>query len=198
VIARHRGAYPLTLMCRVRAVSASGFHAWRTRAPSAQARRDAARRVQIAATHPRARQEYGARGHQRELRDAGQWLSRRRMRRLMQEAQCVALQARRVQVTTQAEAALPVAPNRLARQCTVDRPNQVWAADRTSCWTQDGWLYLAVVLDRCSRRVVGWATSASSDVQVALSAWHRATALRQPAPGLLHHSDCGSIDACRA
>jgi putative transposase len=197
VIARPRGASPLTLRCRVRAVSASGFHVWRTRAPSARARRDAARRVQIAATHPRARQEYGARGHRRVRRDAGQRISRRRTRRLMQEAQCVALQGRRFQVTTQADAALPVAPNRLARQFTVARPNRVWAVDLTSCWTQEGWLYLAVVLDLCSRRVVGWATSASSDVQVALSAWHRATALRQPAPGLLHHSDRGSLYACR-
>lgn len=198
MIARHRGEYPLTLMCRVLSVSASGFHAWQTRAPSARATTDAALRVQIAATHQRARQEYGARGHQRELRASGQRISRRRTRRLMQEARCVALQARRWQVTTHADAALPVAANHLARQFTVDRPNRVWAADLTYCWTQEGWLYLAVVLDLCSRRVVGWATSRSPDAAVALVAWQRAAALRQPAPGLLHHSDRGSIYACRA
>ena len=105
----------------------------------------------------------------------------------------MAVTARRWQVTTRADRALPVAPNRLARQFTVATPNRVWAADLTYCWTQEGWPYLAVVLDLCSRRVVGWATSPSPDAQVALAAWQRAVAVRQPAPGLLHHSDRGSI-----
>src|SRR5690606_28013210 len=91
---------------------------------------------------------------------------------------------RRWQVTTQADAALPVAPNRLARQFAVAQPNRVWAADLTYCWTQEGWLYLAVILDLCSRRVVGWATGPTPDAEVALAAWRRATALRQPAAGL--------------
>ncbi len=198
MIARHRGEYPLTLMCRVLAVAPSGFYAWRTRRPSVRATTDAALRVQIAATHQRARQEYGARGHRQVLRAAGQCISRRRTRRLMQEAQCVALQPRRWQVTTQADARLPVAPNHVARQFTVATPNRVWAADLTYCWTQEGWLYLAVVLDLASRRVVGWATSTAPDARVALTAWQRAAALRQPAPGLVHHSDRGSIYACRA
>lgn len=198
MIARHRGEYPLTLMCRVLAVSPSGFHASQTRPAAARSTVDAALRVQIAATHQRAHHEYGARLHRRELRATGQWISRRRTRRLMQEAGCVAVTARRWQVTTHADPALPVAPNRLDRQFTVARPNRVWAADLTYCWTQEGWLYLAVVLDLCSRRVVGWATSRSPDAQVALTAWARATALRQPAPGLVHHSDRGSIYACGA
>jgi transposase InsO family protein len=197
VIARHRGEYPLTLMCRVLAVARSGFHAWATRPPSRRAQRDAALRVQIAATHRRSREAYGARSHQKELADAGIRLSRRRTRRLMEEAGCVAVQPRRWRVTTQADPRLPVAPNRPARQFTVTTPNCVWAADPTYCWTQEGWLFLAVVLDRCSRRIVGWATSASPDHEVALTAWRRAVALRQPAPGLLHHSDRGSTYACR-
>jgi putative transposase len=198
VIARHRGEYPLTLMCRVLDVAPSGFYGWQDRAPSRRAQTDAVLRVQIAAMHARSGQEYGARSHQQALQAAGQRVSRRRTRRLMQEAQCTALQSRRWQVTTQTDAALPVAPNRLARHFTVATPNRVWAADLTYCWTQEGWLYLAVVLDLCSRRVVGWATSRSPDVQVALTAWLRATALRQPGPGLLHHSDRGSIYACRS
>lgn len=198
MIARHRGEYPLTLMCRVLDVAPSGFYGWQDRAPSRRAQTDAALRVQIAAMHARSGQEYGARSHQQALQAAGQRVSRRRTRRLMQEAQCTALQSRRWQVTTQTDAALPVAPNRLARQFTVATPNRVWAADLTYCWTQEGWLYLAVVLDLCSRRVVGWATSRSPDTEVALTAWRRATALRQPGPGLLHHSDRGSIYACRS
>lgn len=198
MIARHRVEYPLALMCRVLDVAPSGFYGWQDRAPSRRAQTDAVLRVQIAAMHARSGQEYGARSHQQALQAAGQRVSRRRTRRLMQEAQCTALQSRRWQVTTQTDAALPVAPNRLARQFTVATPNRVWAADLTYCWTQEGWLYLAVVLDLCSRRVVGWATSRSPDVQVALTAWQRATALRQPGPGLLHHSDRGSIYACRS
>jgi putative transposase len=104
VIARHRGEYPLTLMCRVLDVAPSGFYAWETRGPSVRAQTDAALRVRIAAMHTRSRQEYGARLHQQALRATGQHISRRRTRRLMQEAQCVALQPRRWQVTTQADA----------------------------------------------------------------------------------------------
>jgi transposase InsO family protein len=115
----------------------------------------------------------------------------------MEEAGCVAVQPRRWRVTTQADPRLPVAPNRLARQFTVTTPNCVWAADPTYCWAQEGWLFLAVVLDRCSRRIVGWATSASPDHEVALTALQRTVTLRQPAPGLPHHSDRGSTYACR-
>jgi len=120
-------------MCRVLDVAPSGFYDWQARASSARTQTDAALRVRIAGTHARSRQEYGARGHQRELRATGHAISRRRTRRLMQEAQCVALQPRRWQVTTHADAALPVAPNRLARQFTVAAPNRVWAADLTYC-----------------------------------------------------------------
>lgn len=196
MIARHRGEYPLTLMCRVLAVSRSGFHAWQTRGPSVRATTDAGLRVRIAATHRRARQEYGARTHRAELCAEGVRLSRRRTGRLMQEAGCVAVTPRRFVVTTQADPALAVAPNLLARQFTVAAPNRVWAGDLTYCWTLEGWLYLAVVLDLCSRRVVGWATSRSPDHHVALAAWQRAIAWRQPGPGLLFHADRGSIYAC--
>jgi len=197
VITRHRGEYPLTLMCRVLAVSRSGFHAWQRRAPSVRAVTDAGLRVRIAATHRRARQEYGSRPHQEALREVGVRLSRRRTGRLMHEAGCVAVRPRRWQVTTQTDPTLAVAPNRLQRAFTVAAPNRVWAADLTYCATQEGWLYLAVVLDLCSRRVVGWATSRSPDHHVALAAWERAVAVRQPPPGLLHHSDRGSTYAAK-
>ena len=131
MIARHRGEYPLTLMCRVLDVSRAGFHAWQRRAPSARATTDAGLRVRIAATHRRARQEYGARLHRQELHAAGVRVSRRRAGRLMREAGCVAVRPRQWQVTTQTDPTLRVAPNRLARQFTVPTPNRVWAADLT-------------------------------------------------------------------
>lgn len=125
MIARHRREYPLTLMCRVLTVSRSGFHAWRTRAPSARATADDGLRVRIAATHQRARQEYGARLHREELQAAGLRISRRRVGRVMHETGCRAVRARRWQVTTQTDPTLAVAPNLLARQFTVPTPNRV-------------------------------------------------------------------------
>lgn len=192
MIARHRGAYELTLMCRVLAVSRAGFHAWTTRGLSARAHEDAALKVRIAATHRRARSEYGARLHQRELAAVGAVHSRRRIQRLMHEAGCVAVQAKRWRTSGRAASTTAPAANVINRQFTVAAPNRVWAADLTYCWTQEGWLFVAVVLDLCSRRIVGWATSTAPDQHVALAAWRRAVAVRQPAPGLVHHSDRGS------
>ncbi|MEX1103044.1 MAG: IS3 family transposase, partial [Dehalococcoidia bacterium] len=196
VIARHRGEYPLTLMCRVLEVSRSAFYAWRARGPSDRARTDAELRLIIAANHRRAREEYGARRHRRELRVGGRHVSRRRVGRLMSEASCAAWRPRRWKVTTRSDETLPVAPNWLARQFTVAKPNRVWASDLTYCWTEEGWLYLAVVLDLFSRRVVGWAAGPNPDHELALAAWKRAVALREPRRGLVHHSDRGSVYAC--
>jgi len=192
-MARHRDEYPLTLMCRVLKVSRSAYYAWQSRPPSARARMDAKLRVLIAATHRQVRQEYGARPHRQELQEAGYRLSRRRVGRLMKEAGCEAWRRRRRPRTTAETPGLPAAPNLLDREFRVEAPNRVWAADLTYCWTWEGWLYLAVVLDLCSRRVVGWATSPNPDHEVILKAWRRAVALRQPRPGLLHHSDRGRI-----
>ncbi len=193
MIARHHGEYPLTLMCRVLSVPRSTFYAWRGREPSPRAREDAALRVLIGANHHRAREEYGARSHRRELADAGHRISRRRTRRLMLESGCEAVMPRRWKVTTVSDPRRRAAPNRLKRQFAVTEPNRVWATDVTYCWTMEGWLYLAVVMDLCSRRVVGWASSSNIDEDLALAAWKRAVALRQPGRGLLHHSDRGSI-----
>lgn len=192
-MARHRSEYPLTLMCRVLSVSRSTFYAWHGRAPSRRATEDATLQGLLAATHRRCRGEYGARPHRRELAEAGHRVSRRRVRRLMQESGLTAVTPHRWKVTTVSDPTRVAAPNLLDRQFRVAEPNRVWAADLTYCWTGEGWLYLGAVLDLCSRRVVGWAVSSRADQGVVLDAWHRAVALRQPAPGLLHHSDRGSI-----
>ncbi len=192
VIARHRGEHPLTLMCRVLQVARSAFYAWQRRAPSARARADAELRVAIAAHHRRSRGTYGSPRIVLDLRGEQRRVSRRRVARLMREAALTGTPTPRFRVTTQADAALPVAPNRLARQFTVTAPNRVWAADLTYCWTGEGWLYLAIVLDLCSRRVVGWATHPTLDRTLVQTALDRALAVRQPGPGLLHHSDRGS------
>lgn len=191
VIARHRTEYPLTLMCRVLGIARSAFYAWQHRGPSARAREDAALRLRIAAHHERSDRNYGSPRIVRDLRAEQCFVSRRRVARLMHDLGLDGPPAPRFVVTTQADATRPVAPNLLDRQFTVDAPNQVWAADVTYGRTGEGWLYLAVVLDLCSRRVVGWATSALLDTALVRAALDRALAIRQPAPGLLHHSDRG-------
>ncbi len=198
MIAHHHGEYPLTLMCRVLSVPRSTFYAWRGRGPSQRAGQDAVLRVLIVANHQRARQEYAARNHRRELREVGHRISRRRAGRLMQEGGCEAVMPRRWKVTTVSDSKQIAAPNPLDRHFFVAELNRVWATDVTYCWTTEGWLCLAVVIDLCSRRVVGWATSASIDQELVLAAWHRAVAFRQPGPKLLHHSDRGGVYESKA
>ena len=192
VIARYRAEYSLTLMCRVLEIARSAFYAWRRRGPSARAQTDTALRAAIRRLHQQSHGHYGSPRILRDLRDEAQRVSRRRVARLMGELGLRGTPARQFQVTTQADAQLPVAPNHLARQFAVGAPNRVWAADLTYCGTGEGWLYLAVVLDLGSRRVVGWATSTMIDRPLVQAALDRALALRQPARGLLHHSDRGS------
>lgn len=195
MIAQHRAEYPLRLMCRVLEVSPAGFYAWQRRAPSARQRQDTQLRVQIAASHRRSRRRYGSPRILRDLREAGTRVSRRRVARLMREADLVGVPARRFRVTTHSDPAQAVAPNRLARQFAVAQPNRVWATDVTYLWTEEGWLYLAVLLDLASRRVVGWALAPRLDRHLVASALAQALGRRAPGPGLLHHSDRGSVYA---
>jgi putative transposase len=195
MIAQHRAEYPLRLMCRVLAVSPAGFYAWQRRPPSARDAGDARLRVTIAAQHRQSRQTYGSPRILRDLRAAGARVARKRVARLLAEQGLVGTPPRRFQVTTDSRHAEPVAPNRLARRFGVRRPDRVWAADVTYIATWAGWLYLAVVVDLASRRVVGWAVSPRLDRHLVLTALDRAVARRRPARGLLHHSDRGSVYA---
>lgn len=193
MIAQYRAEYPLRLMCRVLAVTPSGFYAWQRRLPSARQQEDVRLGVQIAAFHRRSRERYGSPRIHRDLREeAGQRVSPKRVARLMRAAGLVGTPGRRFRVTTQSDPRHVPAPNRLARQFTVARPNRVWATDVTYLWTDEGWLYLAVVLDLASRRVVGWAVAPRLDRHLVLTALDRALARRCPPPGLLHHSDRGA------
>jgi len=195
MIAQHRAEYPLRLMCRVLEVSPAGFYAWQRRRPSPRQRQDTQLRVQIAAFHRQSRQRYGSPRILRDLREAGLRVSRRRVARLMREAGLVGVPARRFRLTTRSDHAHPVAPNHLGRQFAVAVPNRVWATDVTYLGTEEGWLYLAVLLDLASRRVVGWALAPRLDRHLVGAALDRALGRRAPAPGLLHHSDRGSVYA---
>jgi transposase InsO family protein len=179
-------------MCRVLGVAKSGFYAWAKRPKPARARRDAQLAAEVAAVHKRSRNAYGSPRVHAELKARGVRVGKKRVERLMRENGLQARRKRRFRRTTDSRHPHPIAPNLLARRFDVEAPNRAWVTDVTAIWTLEGWLYLAVMLDLFSRRVVGWATSASNDTALAQAALRRALLRRRPPPGLLHHSDRGS------
>ena len=197
-IARHRGEYPLRLMCRVLELSRSTFYAARTRAPSARAIADERLLLNVRIVHRRSHGTYGAPRVHQELRAEGTRVGKKRVARLMQEDELVARRPKRAVRTTDSAHAHPIAPNLLERQFDAYGValNRVWVSDITYLPTRAGWLYLATVLDLASRRVVGWAMRETLEAELALSALRMALDARHPAPGLLHHSDRGSQYAC--
>ena len=194
-IAAHRAEFSVTRMCRVLDVSCAGFYAAQQRPASAQAHADAALRVAVHTIYAQTHQRYGAPRIHRHLRNAHLRVGKKRVARVMQEEGLVARRPRRFVRTTDSTHAEPIAPNTLARTFAVTPTracNTVWVSDITYIPTHAGWLYLAVVLDLASRRVVGWATSASLETTLPLTALQRALAYRAPPHGLLHHSDRGT------
>ena len=191
-IQAERARFPVLVLCRVLGVSRAGFYAAHQRPVPERDRVDARLAVQIAAIHGASRRCYGSPRVHAELRAQGQCTSRKRVARLMRRAGLAARRRRAFRVTTQSQHRHPVAPNRLARNFTTPAPDQVWVSDITYLPTSEGWLYLAVVLDLFSRRIVGWATSDRLGEGVALEALGMGLARRRPRPGLLHHSDRGS------
>lgn len=182
-------------MCRVLGVSRSGFYAWRTRKTqpeSERQRQDRMLTLEIKASHQASRQTYGAPRILDDLRQAGYRVSRKRVQRLMRQAGLRAAQPRRYVLTTDSGHGLPVAENILARDFTAQASDQKWACDITYVPSAEGWLYLAVVLDLYSRRVVGHAMSASLERGLVMEAFSMAVERRAPQPGLLAHSDQGS------
>lgn len=148
--------------------------------------------LRVKAIHARTGGVYGSRRMARELRGEGHDVGRCQARSLMQEASIEVCRKRRFKLTTDSRHRLPVAENLLDRQFDVSAPNRVWAADITYLWTNQGWLYLAVVIDLYARRVVGWALSDRIQAQLVCDALRMAVARRRPPPGLIHHSDRGS------
>jgi transposase InsO family protein len=192
-IRAHARIFHITTMCRVLAVSRAGYYAWCARPLCERVKADAALEARVREIHQATRGRYGSPRVHQELRALGLRCGRKRVARLMRGAGLKARSARRYRVTTQSVHRAPVAPNRLARQFdvrTIAGPDRVWAADLTYLPTQEGWLYLAVVLDLASRRVVGWALRTRLDQELALSALRMALQHRR-ARGGLHHSDRG-------
>lgn len=200
-ITRHRRDFPLRLMCRVLEVSPAGYHAWRRRSPSAHAIADERLMLNVRVAFTRSRQTYGAPRVHQELRAEGLRVGRKRVARLMRQAGLLARGRTRRVVTTDSAHAHPIAPNRLDRQFDVNGMrdlNRAWVSDITYLPTGEGFLYLAVVLDLASRRVVGWSMQDTLEAELALAALRMAIERRGPVPGLLHHSDRGSQYTCAA
>jgi putative transposase len=193
-IERHRGEFPVVLMCRVLEVTRSGFYAWRTREPSARARKDQRLRIEVRVIHRKAKGRYGSPRIHQELQARGERVSRKRIARLMLMEGLRGKKKQGFRVTTNSDHAYPVAPNLLDRKFAVeDVPgrDRVWVVDITYVPTREGWLYLAVVIDLASRLVVGWSMGETLEASLAINALKSALERRRPAPGLLHHSDRG-------
>jgi putative transposase len=191
-IQAEKAHFPVAVLCRVLGVSRAGFYAAQRRPVSARSAHDARLAVQISAIHRASRRCYGSPRVHAELRACGQGISRKRVARLMRRAGLAARRRRAFRVTTDSSHTERTAPNQLAQQFTAPAPDRVWVTDITYLATAEGWLYLAVVLDLFSRRVVGWATSDRLGEGVALEALGMGLARRHPRRGLLHHSDRGS------
>ncbi len=185
--------FSIDLMCDLLEVSRSGYYAWKNRKPSDRAKENATLEAEIEAIHKQSRQTYGSPRVHAELRARGLEVGRNRVARLMQENGICGRQRRKFKKTTDSNHDFPIAPNILDRDFTTDAPDKAWVADITYIWTAAGWLYLAVVLDLFSRRVVGWSMADHMKTELVLDALRRALGHRAPSgDGLMFHSDRGS------
>lgn len=194
-IAAEKAHYPVEVLCRVLGVSRSGYYAWRKRRPSPRIQADEQLVERIAHVHQGSRATYGSPRVHAALAGDGVRVSRKRVIRLMREQGLAGRRRRRFRTTTDSTHGRPIAPNVLQRRFDVDRPDLAWAGDVTYLWTDEGWLYLAVLLDLYSRKIVGWAMSDRLDTALCASALDMALKARKPARGLIHHSDRGSTYA---
>jgi putative transposase len=188
-------------MCRVLMVSRAGYYAWSHRSPSNREKRDAALRLRIIAFHRESKQLYGSRNILHDLRGVGDWVSRKRVVRIMRESSIFGKRRHAFRVTTDSKHDHPISANHLDRHFApseIQAPNGVWAGDITYLATREGWLYLAVVLDLFSRRVIGWSMSHSLESRVVLDALQMAIDRRAIDGAVLFHSDRGSQYACDA
>ncbi len=180
-------------MCAVLQVSRSGYYAWRRRPDSRRAQANRTLVERMRQLHAQTKERYGAVKLWRALSALGVACGRHRVARLRRLHGLVARRVRRFRTVLEQHQFAPPAPNRLQQVFVASAPNRIWAGDLTAIATRAGWLYLAVLLDLYSRRVIGWAMSATPDKQVAVRALRMAVERRQPPPGLIHHTDQGAL-----
>lgn len=186
------GQFSIAALCRVMQVSRSGYYAWLKRPESNRSRENRQLVEQIRDIHQQSRHTYGSPRIHAELQTMGVVCSENRIARLMQQHGIAVIRKRKFTRTTDSNHHLPIAPNLLDQQFEVSSPNAVWTTDITYIWTQEGWLYLAIVLDLFSRRVIGWSMAPTLERMLVIAALEMAIAARNPAKGLIHHSDRGN------
>lgn len=193
-ITNHSGQYPLSLMCRALRVTRQGYNAWRRGAEN-RIRREKKERAlldQIQVIHAESRRTYGRTRVTEELREKGSPVNEKRVGRLMRKGGIRAKAARKYRATTDSQHSRPVAPNLLDRDFTATAPNEKWVGDITYIWTEEGWLYLAVILDLFSRRIVGWALRERLTSELVCAALQMAIRTRGGIARTLCHFDRGS------
>lgn len=187
----NQAEFDVATQCRVLGLSRSGFYAWLQRPASVRSRRDAVLSEQIRTFHGRSKGTYGAPRILRDLRETGEWVGQKRVARLMRAAGLQGVSRRKHTVTTVRDADAVGAPDRVQRDFTATAPDQLWVADITYIPTWTGFLYLAIVLDVFSRRIVGWCMAAHLRTELILEALEMALWQRRP-EGVIHHSDHGT------
>jgi putative transposase len=185
-----RACLPVALLCRMLEVSRSGYYAWRSSSPSKRSREDATLTAKIHEIHRRSRQTYGSPRVHAELRALGTRCGRKRVERLMRQAGLRGCMRSRRKGTTRRSKRAPV-EDLVKRNFAAPEVDRVWVADITYVATQEGFLYLAFILDAHSRRIVGWAMENHLRTELVVDALRMAVWRRKPAPGLIHHSDQG-------
>ena len=191
-IREQRETFPVGQLCSVLEVSRSGFYAWLKRAPSARARDNDSLASTIDRIHRENRGVYGSPRVYRALQSIGIAAGKHRVARIMRLEGLRGRAARRFRRISTPRDDFPAAPDLVKRDFTAAAPNRLWVADITQIRTREGWLFLAVIVDVFSRRVVGWSTAGRISHDLALQALRNALRARRPAPGLVHHSDRGS------
>jgi transposase InsO family protein len=198
-ITQHKNTFPVRLMCQVLGVDRSCYYHYRRQRanrpddPEHEEMLEWIQMIDDASDHT-----YGSRRMKRALNCLGYPVSRNKARKLMREAKVQVRHRKKYKVTTNSNHKQPVYDNLLQRQFDVPQPDQIYASDVTYVWTQEGWLYLAVVIDLCSRKVVGWSMSSRMKAQLVCDALKMALWQRRPKAGLIHHSDRGSQYASQA
>jgi putative transposase len=197
-ISAERANYPIEILCSVLGVSRSGYYASRKRPEPTRRKDDRRLGLEVEAIYCGSFSAYGSPRIQRDLKARGLRVGKKRVERLMKERGLAAQERRRFRRTTDSSHSYPIAPNLLARNFKTTGPNQAWVGDITYLWTREGWLYLAVLLDLFSRRVVGWSLRPNLEQDLALNALNQAMAQRKPPSGMIVHHDRGVQYASRA
>lgn len=192
MIQRHEGQHAVALMCRVLTVSRSGYYGWRDRPPSARAQANVRLAAEVRRIYAEHQGRTGAPRITKHLREEGQAVGKNRVASVMQAERLRAKAARKYKATTNSNHNLPVAPNLLEQDFTAAAPNCKWVSDITYVATDEGWLYVAVVLDLYSRLVVGWAMSERMTAKLVCDALRMALWRRKMPSGVIVHSDRGS------